>query len=150
MTIHHPKVKKVLRQCERKIMKLIGKGPVSLFILNSHPATIPYEDIQRIVCEVTGVSIEYAACRSRRMEYRTTRQMICFFARTHTAMTYKMIGEKVNRQDHTTVIHSIKRIKDLIESNDNDVGRYAIEINKRIAQLKAEKQTIVPSVPGAT
>lgn len=137
MTIYHPKVKKVLRQCERKIMKMIGKGPVSIFILNSQPATIPYEDIERIVCEVMGMTPETALRGSRRVEYKTVRQLLCFYARAHTSMSYKSIGEKINEYHHTTVMHSIKRIKDLIESDDTDVSRHVIEINKRIAQFKA-------------
>ncbi len=140
MTIYHPKIKKILRQCERKIMKMTGKGPISIFILNSHSATIPYEDIERIVCEVGGMALEDVLRGSRRVEYKTVRQLLCFYARTHTSMSYKSIGEKISEYHHTTVMHSIKRIKDLIESDDTDVGRHVMEINKRIAQLKEVKQ----------
>lgn len=136
MTIHHPKVKKILRQCERKIMKLTGKGPISIFILNSHPATIPYEDIEKIVCDVTGVNRNLAIQDCRKTEYRITRQLICFYARTHTSLCFRLIGEKVKNYHHTTVIHSVERIKDLIQTDDPYVCRYVKEINSRIAQLK--------------
>lgn len=137
MNVHHPKVKKILRQCERRIMTLTGRSPISIFILNSYPATIPYEDIERIVCEVTGISPEQAKLKSRRTEFKVTRQLLCFYARAHTSMCYRLIGEKVNLTDHATVMHSIKRIKGLIETDDADISRYAKEINIRIAQLNA-------------
>jgi chromosomal replication initiator protein len=119
-------------------MKLTGKGPVTIFILNSHPATIPYEDIERIVCEVMGMSPEQMFKESRRTELKTARQLLCFYARTHTSMSYLSIGEKVGNFHHSTVIHSVDRIKGLIEADDKDISRYVKEINTRIAQVKGD------------
>lgn len=134
MNVHHPKVKKILRQCERRIMKLTGRSPLSVFILQVPGGNVPYQDIEDIVCNVTGYSIEIAKQDSRRYEYRITRHLICFFARAHTPMSYRQIGEKINRQDHTTIMKAINRIKHLIDSGDPEICRYVKEINIRIAQ----------------
>lgn len=138
MNLNHPKVKKIVRQCERRIMKLTGRSKVKLLILNAPANPVPYEQIEKIVCEVTGIRIELATQQSRKHEYRTTRQLICFYARTHTVMSYRLIGVKVNRRDHTTIISSIRRIKGLIESGDPEVSHLVKEITARIEQLKVE------------
>lgn len=141
MNINHPKVKKLLRQCERKIMKMTGKAPVSIFILNSYPATIPYEDIERIVCEVMGFTVQHikSNANSRITEYKTVRQLLCFYARHYTSLTLRSIGACIGGHHYSTVIHSVDRIKGLIESDDADISRYVKEINVRIAQLKASQ-----------
>lgn len=136
MTIHHPKVKKILRQCERRIMKMTGRAPINVFILATPTFIIPYDDIERIVCETTGVRIDLIKQSSRCYEYRLPRQLICFYARAHTHMSYKLIGQKVNRHDHTTVMNSIQRIKSLIETFDPEVCKFVRDINLRIQQLK--------------
>lgn len=135
MNTNHPKVKKIIRQCERRIMKLTGRHSVNIFILYAPTVTIPYEEIERVVCEVTGIRIDLARLSSRRLEYRTTRQLICFYARAHTLMSYKLIGQKVNRNDHTTVRSSELRIKSLLESGDAEVCRLVREINSRIEKV---------------
>lgn len=136
MNVHHPKVKKILRQCERRIMKLTGQGPVSIFVLNTPGVVIPYEVIEKIVCEVTGIEIERITLPTRIIEYRIARQLICFYARQYTHMPYRLIGQKVHRYDHTTVINSIQRIKWLIETGDTEVCRLVKDINMRIEQAK--------------
>lgn len=136
MTIHHPKVKKVLRQCERRIMKMTGRAPISVFILTAPTFIVPYDEIEKVVCEITGIRIELIKLPSRCYEYRLPRQLICFYARAHTHMSYKLIGQKVNRHDHTTVMNSIHRIKSLIETSDPEVCKIVRDINLRMEQLK--------------
>jgi chromosomal replication initiation ATPase DnaA len=59
-------------------------------------------------------------------------------------MCYRLIGEKVNLTDHATVMHGIKRMKGLIESDDIEISRYAKEINIRIAhQDRAAKGWVI-------
>lgn len=138
MTLNHPRIKRIIRLCENEIRSLTGQPNLKLLVLNAPVSPVPYEAIEKIVCEVTGIRIELATQPTRKHEYRTTRQIICFYARSHALMSYRLIGLKVNRRDHTTILSSIRRIKGLIESGDPEICQLVKEINAKIEQLKAE------------
>ena len=56
--------------------------------------------------------------RSNRKDYRAARmrQVVMYLARIHTDYSLPKIGRYVKR-DHTSVMHGIKRIKELMETN---------------------------------
>jgi chromosomal replication initiator protein len=54
----------------------------------------------------------------RKKELVLMRQLFCYFCKEWSILpTLTSIGNEINR-DHTTVIHSIQQIKDLIDSKD--------------------------------
>ena len=137
LPVFHPKVKKIIAQCERRIKKLTENSCISVMVLNLPGKPIPYEDIERIVCEVTGIPIEFALQESRQYDRCVTRQLIAFFAKSNCKMSYKSIAEKLGRKDHTAIISSLRRIKHLVESGDTTTCKYIKDINQRILQLKS-------------
>lgn len=61
---------------------------------------------------------EVLGSKFRKKELVLTRQLFCYFCKEWSILpTLTSIGNEINR-DHTTVMHSIQQIKDLIDSKD--------------------------------
>lgn len=77
-------------------------------------------DITDVVCDVLGVKKEkiFTPCRQR--EFVVARQMSMYFIRkTYPDISLKNIGVYFGGRDHTTAIHSIQTLKDLIHTDSN-------------------------------
>ena len=57
------------------------------------------------------------------------RQMAMYLAKKLTSRSLPEIGREFSNRDHTTVIHAVKTIDKLIESND--------EMRKNVEELKS-------------
>lgn len=77
------------------------------------------------VCEVFHVTYDELKCKSRVTKFVYARQACMYFLSKNTAMTLTAIGVIFNR-DHTTVIHAVQHIQDLMQSDD----RVRIELNE--------------------
>jgi len=54
-----------------------------------------------------------------------------YLAKQHTTNSLPDIGRKFSNRDHTTVIHAVKKIEELIK-NDNEINHNITEIKKRL------------------
>lgn len=75
-------------------------------------------DITDVVCEVLGVEKQkiFTPCRQR--EFVLARQISMYFIRkSHPDISLKNIGIYFGGRDHTTTIHSIQTLKDLIHTD---------------------------------
>ena len=59
------------------------------------------------------------------------RQIAMYLAKQHTTNSLPDIGRKFSNRDHTTVIHAVKKIEELIK-NDNEIRQSVLEIKKKI------------------
>ena len=63
--------------------------------------------------------------------YNTVVELVCVTsAKQHTTNSLPDIGRKFSNRDHTTVIHAIKKIEELIVK-DNEIKKNIAEIKKR-------------------
>lgn len=76
-----------------------------------------YSIVHKIV-EVTGISIDEITSRSRKSYIVLARMMLMALLRKKMYLSLVTIGKWFNR-DHTTVIHAIQTIKDLIDTDEN-------------------------------
>jgi chromosomal replication initiator protein len=53
-----------------------------------------------------------------------------YLAKQHTTNSLPDIGRKFSNRDHTTVIHAVKKINELIK-NDNEIRHSVEEIKKK-------------------
>ena len=53
-----------------------------------------------------------------------------YLAKQHTTNSLPDIGRKFSNRDHTTVIHAVKKIDELMK-NDNEIRQNVIEIRKK-------------------
>lgn len=72
------------------------------------------EDIQKIVAGYFKISAEQVVGKTKTVEVATARQIAMFIARNHTTYSLKTIGRFFGGRDHSTVIHSINKITQLI------------------------------------
>jgi chromosomal replication initiator protein len=54
-----------------------------------------------------------------------------YLAKQHTTNSLPDIGRKFSNRDHTTVIHAVKKISELIKK-DNDIKESVNELKKKL------------------
>jgi chromosomal replication initiator protein len=52
--------------------------------------------------------------KTRKFEYKEARQIAAYLLRKYTSMTLSDIAEYVGVSDHTTIIHAIKKVEDIM------------------------------------
>lgn len=70
-----------------------------------------------IVCNHFNLTASETIKKTRVENIRSVRQLSMYFLRRYTAMSLKRIGA-IYGQDHTTVVHAVAKIKDLISIGD--------------------------------
>ena len=86
------------------------------------------EVIQRTVAEYYNLDVDKLASATRRRHVVLARQISMFLVKQFTDQSLKAIGRLFGGRDHSTVLYSIKTVRDLIETND--------EIKKDLADLE--------------
>jgi chromosomal replication initiator protein len=74
--------------------------------------------IQKIVAKVCGVKVAHLSNQQRAQCIARPRMMAMSLCCDHTKFTLPMIGRHFGGRDHTTVMHAVKRIAGLIETDD--------------------------------
>ena len=59
------------------------------------------------------------------------RQIAMYLTKKYTTNSLPEIGRKFSNRDHTTVIHAVKKIDELVK-NDNEIKHNITEIKKRL------------------
>ena len=54
-----------------------------------------------------------------------------YLAKQHTTNSLLDIGSRFSNRDHTTVIHAVKKIEELMKK-DNEIRQNVMEIKKRL------------------
>lgn len=98
------------------------------------------QEIADVVCEYTGVSIELMRSKLRRREPVYARQLCMYFMRRYTKHTLLNIGDFVRKKgmDHTSVIHGVRHIEDLICTEDS-VKQDVINLKTKMGLFSSEK-----------
>tara|TARA_Y100001935_G_scaffold255305_1_gene267641 strand:+ start:2619 stop:3920 length:1302 start_codon:yes stop_codon:yes gene_type:complete len=80
------------------------------------PLTIP--QIKRLVSTKLDVSIDDLSSKSRTKNIALARQIAMYLSREVTNISLLKIGDNFGNRDHTTVMHAIDKIKQLITSDE--------------------------------
>lgn len=88
------------------------------------------EDIQRIVARHYNVSRQELVSNRRTRVIVKPRQIAMYLAKTLTPRSFPEIGRRFGGRDHTTVLHAVRKIEDLI-GEDNKLG-HEVELLKRL------------------
>jgi len=75
-----------------------------------------------IVCRHFNVTKYQVASASRKRNFVLPRQIVCHFIKKYTLMKLKEIGLFIGGRDHSTIMHSITAIDNLIKT-DKAFGR---------------------------
>ena len=101
-------------------------------LLRANDRRISIEDIQKHVATHYNIKVSdmHSARRSRAVA--RPRQVAMYLAKKLTSKSLPEIGRKFGGKDHTTVMHAVKRVEELMAS-DNDIAR-DVELIDRIVQ----------------
>ena len=100
-------------------------------IFNNMNAIITIEDIQKIVVNYYDISTTDFLSARRSRHIARPRQIAMYLSKKLTTKSLPEIGRKFTGRDHTTVIHAIKKIEDLMQK-DKKFEVEVQEISNRI------------------
>ena len=98
----------VTLQLTKEVLKDLLKEPTKL---------ITIDFIQRCVVEEFGISLQDLKTKRRNKQVVFPRQIAMYLSRELTELSLPEIGELFGGKDHTTVLHSYKKIKENINNN---------------------------------
>ncbi|MEM9188510.1 MAG: chromosomal replication initiator protein DnaA [Myxococcota bacterium] len=136
-------VKSNVRELEGTLLRLAVKAellkrPIDLELAKEslravlpppdHATTV--EDVQRAVCEYFNVRLADLKSHRRHRAVSFPRMVAMFVARQRLGTSYPSLGDSFGGKDHTTVISAVRKIKGLLEANDNQT-RAAVDAIER-------------------
>ena len=99
--------------------------------INSNNKSINVESIQNLVASHFNLNIQELLSPRRSRSLARPRQIAMYLAKQLTTNSLPDIGRKFSNRDHTTVIHAVKKIDQLIK-NDNEIKQNVDEIKKKL------------------
>jgi chromosomal replication initiator protein len=82
-----------------------------------------------------GVPVEEMKSPSRKRDYTRPRQVAMFFAREIGHKSYPNIGHMFGGRDHTTVIHGVRAVEELMSKD----GEFSHEVTSLLLTLGSAK-----------
>lgn len=99
-------------------------------ILSSQKKVVTVQKIQEVVAEYFKISLNELKSQRRIKDLVIPRQIAMHLARELTTSSLTSIAEEFGGKDHTTVIHACKKIKTVIEKDENIRAIISKIINK--------------------
>ncbi|MGO4351739.1 chromosomal replication initiator protein DnaA [Rhizobium sp. RAF36] len=110
-----------IERVDELLAHLVGSG---------EPRRVRIEDIQRIVARHYNVSRQELVSNRRTRVIVKPRQIAMYLSKTLTPRSFPEIGRRFGGRDHTTVLHAVRKIEELI-SEDTKLS-HEIELLKRL------------------
>ena len=98
--------------------------------INYNNKSINVEYIQNLVASYFSLDLQEMLSPRRSRSLARPRQIAMYLAKQHTTNSLPDIGRKFSNRDHTTVIHAVKKIDELIKK-DNEIRQSVTEIKKK-------------------
>ena len=99
--------------------------------INCKNKSINVESIQNLVAAHYNLNIKEMLSPRRSRSLARPRQIAMYLAKQHTTNSLPDIGRRFSNRDHTTVIHAVKKIDELMKK-DNEIKQNIIEIRKKL------------------
>lgn len=113
---HRATILSMLRTVEAKCKDMCGH-PVNIHI---SPKDTEYA-IKHYVCNSFGVSWQDVTSKCRKAQLVEARQVYCYLMREWTVTPLANIGQALGGRDHTTIVHSVNKIKELLSIKDPSI-----------------------------
>ncbi|WP_280773066.1 chromosomal replication initiator protein DnaA [Rhizobium sp. SG_E_25_P2] len=97
-----------LERVDELLAHLVGAG---------EPKRVRIEDIQRIVARHYNVSRQELVSNRRTRVIVKPRQVAMYLSKTLTPRSFPEIGRRFGGRDHTTVLHAVRKIEELLSSD---------------------------------
>lgn len=97
-----------IERVDELLSHLVGAG---------EPKRVRIEDIQRIVARHYNVSRQELVSNRRTRVIVKPRQVAMYLSKTLTPRSFPEIGRRFGGRDHTTVLHAVRKIEELLSSD---------------------------------
>lgn len=115
-------------------MKLAERVVGRAVKIDNMPLTV--DDIIDIVCRHYEVTPNAVKGASRKRELVIPRQVIIYLADKYTNLPAARIGKLIGGRDHSTVLHSINKVREIIEK-DKDFAAQLAKVEERLKVKKS-------------
>ena len=102
--------------------------------INQTNKLINVETIQNVVAAHFNLNIHEMLSVRRSRSLARPRQIAMYLSKQYTTNSLPDIGRKFLNRDHTTVIHAVKKINELM-NKDNEIRQNVLEIKKKLGQI---------------
>ena len=109
----------------------LAKSVINNIVKNTK-IEIDIKYIQDVVSKYFNISIEDMKDKARKKEIVIARQVAMYFSKDFTNNSLKSIGFHFGGRDHSTVIHAVQSVNDMIDT-DSIFRKNIKEINRRIS-----------------
>tara|TARA_Y100000590_G_scaffold463236_1_gene629510 strand:+ start:489 stop:1877 length:1389 start_codon:yes stop_codon:yes gene_type:complete len=99
--------------------------------INYNNKSVNVETIQNLVASYFNLNIQEMLSPRRSRSLARPRQIAMYLAKQHTTNSLPDIGRKFSNRDHTTVIHAVKKIDELIKK-DNAIKQSIMDLKKKL------------------
>ena len=92
---------------------------------------VEINEIQKTVSKYYGITVSDLVSNSRKQHLVRARQMAVYLCHNLTALSLSKIGQNFGNRDHSTVLYSCEKLKDLMETSEeikNDFENIKIKI----------------------
>lgn len=103
-------------------------------IVKRHHQEVTVDFIKQIVCDHFNIDQEILKQKSRRREIVQARQVAMYFSKNMTKHSLASIGQQIGGRDHATVLHAMKAVSNLLETDKKFKNEFG-EIEKKIKSL---------------
>ncbi|MDG6881911.1 Chromosomal replication initiator protein DnaA [Phocoenobacter uteri] len=86
-------------------------------LISSYEHLVTIENIQKVVADRYNIKVSELKSESRKAMFTRPRQIAMLLAKELTNHSLPEIARAFDRKDHTTVMHAIKRINELMDEN---------------------------------
>lgn len=93
---------------------------------------ISIDTVQKVVCDFIGVKIDDLVAQSRKRTIVQARQLAMYFAKELTNQSLKTIGLHFGGRDHSTVIHSLQTVNNLMDT-DKEFSLQVQQLRKKLS-----------------
>ncbi len=115
---------------KRNIDLALAKEVIQNFVSNIHKE-ITVDFIQNLVAEHFKIPVETLKSKTRKRQIVIARQLSMFLAKKMTQASLKKIGETFGGRDHSTVIHALRAVENMLDT-DPAFKQTLEELSKKI------------------
>lgn len=88
-------------------------------IIKEIQSDVSVDFIQKTVSEHFKVSLDALKSKLKKREIVIPRQVAMYFCKRYTQLTLALIGENFGGRDHSTVIHALESVEDMMKTDSN-------------------------------
>lgn len=89
------------------------------------------------VADYSGIPVETMVGRKRDRPIIRARYLTIYVMRKFTKVSLKSIGQKFGKRDHTTVIHALQEVKNILDTHDEYAYQFITDFEERMREFYA-------------